>query len=113
MTERQYVCGVDATLGIISGRWKGTIIYCLLERPWRFGELQRYLSGISARVLTLQLRELERDLVVHREDFNEVPPRVEYSVTAFGRSLEAIVHEMEVWGDRYLEKVAVEKQSGK
>lgn len=105
MTERQYNCAVDATLDIIGGRWKGLIVYFLLERPRRFGELKRLLPKISARILTLQLRELERDFIVHREVFKQVPPKVEYSVTKYGQTLETIIREMESWGDRYVEEI--------
>lgn len=111
MTKKNYSCAVDATLSMIGGRWKGLIIYFLLDRPQRFGELKRLLTGISARVLALQLRELERDLIVHREVFKEVPPKVEYSVTSYGKSLEALIREMENWGNQYLRKaVPVEDQ---
>lgn len=111
MTERQYSCAVDATLDIIGGRWKGLIIYFLLERPRRFGELKRLLPKISARILTLQLRELERDSIVHREVFNQVPPKVEYSLTNYGRTLKSMIREMEAWGDRYVEEILAAEES--
>jgi DNA-binding HxlR family transcriptional regulator len=94
-------CSVEAALGVIGGRWKGVVLYWLLERKHRFGELGRKLPNCSARVLTLQLRELEEDGLVKRTVYPEVPPRVEYELTAFGRSLEPVLLGLKEWGKRY------------
>jgi DNA-binding HxlR family transcriptional regulator len=84
-------CAVEAALGVIGGRWKGVILYWLLKGKLRFGELRRKLPNCSARVLTLQLRELEADGLLKRTVHAEVPPRVDYELSAFGRTLEPIL----------------------
>lgn len=94
-------CGLGAALRIITGKWKPSIIWLLHDRPRRFAELRRSLDGISEKVLTEQLRDLERDGVLDRHDFEEVPPRVEYSLTAAGGELNAAVHNLAQWGDRH------------
>src|SRR5260370_30270583 len=86
---------------VIGGKWKGVLLFHLLNGPKRFGELQRILPDVMHRVLTLQLRELEEAGVVYREAYNEIPPRVEYSLTSFGKSLEPILLLMRDWGDQY------------
>lgn len=102
-------CPVEATLEVIGGKWKGIILYHLLEGPQRFGELHRLLVDVTQRMLTLQLRELEEDGVVHREVFQQVPPKVEYSLTEFGRSLSPIILLMRDWGEQYTEQIAARK----
>ena len=97
-------CPVETTLKVIGGRWKVLIIHFLLEGTKRFGELTRSLGSISARTLSKQLRELEVDGVVNRKDFGEIPPKVEYSLTLLGESLEHVLLSMEAWG------TTVEKQ---
>jgi DNA-binding HxlR family transcriptional regulator len=96
-------CPVEATLEVIGGKWKGVILYHLLERPYRFGELKRTMPGITQHMLTKQLRELEADGIVHRKVFREIPPKVEYSVTEAGESLREIVLLMRNWGKRHLQ----------
>ncbi|WP_417850491.1 winged helix-turn-helix transcriptional regulator [Thalassoglobus sp.] len=96
--KKTLTCPVETTLKIIGGRWKVLIIHFLLNDTMRFGELTRSLNGISARTLSKQLRELEADGVVHRKDFGEIPPKVEYSLTPLGRSLEHVLLSMEAWG---------------
>ena len=95
-------CPVEATLDLIDGKWKGVILYHLLDDTIRFNELKRRLSRITQRMLTRQLRELEADGLIHREIYAEVPPRVEYSLTALGRSLEPVVRMLWTWGNQYL-----------
>lgn len=94
-------CPMGATLEVIGGRWKGLILYHLLEKEKRFGELRRLVPEASQRMLTLQLRELEADGVIHREVFKQIPPKVEYSLTEFGRSLEPTLRTMSDWGRQY------------
>jgi DNA-binding HxlR family transcriptional regulator len=106
-----YSCPVEATLDVIGGRWKGAILYKLLERPMRFSALKRELSAITQRMLTLQLRELEEDGLVHREIYKEIPPKVEYSLTEFGKTLEPILLAMLTWGDQYTSQIVTRKSA--
>lgn len=94
-------CPVEVTLRVIAGRWKVLVLYYLFEETKRFNELHRLLGGISHRTLAKQLRELARDGIVHREAYPEVPPRVEYSLTALGRSLEPVLAAMNDWGEAF------------
>src|ERR1700752_3014527 len=96
-------CPVEATLDLIDGKWKAVILYHLLDDTIRFNELGRRLSRITQRMLTRQLRELEAAGLIHREVYAEVPPRVEYSLTKLGRSLEPAIRSLWSWGDSYLE----------
>ncbi|MGM1059798.1 winged helix-turn-helix transcriptional regulator [Saccharothrix sp. Mg75] len=91
-------CGTDAAMDVIGGKWKVVILWALDQRPCRFGELRRELGGVSEKVLAAQLRELEEDGVVRREVFDEVPPRVEYSLTPRGLSLNAALAPLGEWG---------------
>ncbi len=91
-------CPITITLGYIGGRWKTVILYILDDRTLRFGEISVRIPAISRKVLTEQLKELVRDGVLSRKKFNETPPRVEYSVTEFGKSLKNVLKEMEKWG---------------
>lgn len=94
-------CPVVNTLDIIGGKWKVLILYYLNEETRRFNELQRLLAGITQQMLTLQLRELENDGIVHREVYPQVPPKVEYSLTEFGRTLMPVIEAMHRWGEQY------------
>lgn len=95
-------CAVEAALGVIGGRWKGVVLYWLLKGgTHRFGELRRRIPSCTERMLTVQLRELEEDGLVSRTVYAEVPPRVEYELTAFGRSLEPVLHGLRDWGEKY------------
>lgn len=101
----QYGCPVEATLDVIGGRWKGVILFHLLDGTKRFNQLQRLVQGCTQRMLTLQLRELEQDGVVKRTVYAEVPPKVEYSLTEFGCSLRSILLLMRDWGDEYIKRL--------
>lgn len=94
-------CPVATTVQLIGNKWKLLIIRNLLVRPWRFNELQRNLDGISQKVLTDSLRSMEADGILTRTVYPEVPPRVEYALSALGRSLEPILDAMKVWGEDY------------
>lgn len=101
----EYGCPVETTLDVIGGKWKGIVIYRLLDGTARFNELKRLMPRVTQRVLTLQLRELERDGVIERKVYPEVPPKVEYSLTEFGRDLQPILTLMSDWGERYREEI--------
>jgi DNA-binding HxlR family transcriptional regulator len=101
-------CPVEATLNVIGGKWKPLILFYLLQGTKRFNELRRLLPQITQQMLTLQLRELERDGIVHRKVYAEVPPKVEYSLTETGRSLEPVLDQMLAWGTRYLQEQGAE-----
>ena len=105
----QYGCPVEATADIIGGKWKAVILYYLFRGPKRFNELRRLLPEVTQRMLTLQLRELEQDGIVHREIYKEVPPKVEYSLTEFGASLGPIIVQMLDWGEHYMEQIQARK----
>jgi DNA-binding HxlR family transcriptional regulator len=100
-TEGKSGCSVESALAVIGGRWKGVVLYWLSTRTLRFGELRRLLPNCTQRMLTLQLRELEADGLVKRTVYAEVPPRVEYELTAFGRSLVPVILGLKEWGERY------------
>lgn len=105
MKRRIYTCGLDAAIDVMGGKWKGLILFSLEEGPLRFGVLRRAIPGISERMLILQLRELEHCGFVHREVYREVPPRVEYSLTAFGESLNAAIAPLGEWGEQHMERI--------
>ncbi|TXN00886.1 helix-turn-helix transcriptional regulator [Methylobacterium sp. WL64] len=92
-------CAVEATLRLIDGKWKGVILYHLLEGTLRFNEIRRRLASVTQRMLTNQLREMEADGLIARKVYAEVPPKVEYSLTERGRTLEPVIHALKVWGD--------------
>jgi len=96
--KQPILCPVTAMLELIGGKWKPVILYCLRSDTRRFGEIAARIPQISRKVLTEQLKELEQDGLVVRERFNEIPPRVEYSLTERGKSLSPVLNEMENWG---------------
>lgn len=100
--SENYRCTVSVTLDIIGGKWKSLILWHLSFKTLRFSQLQRRLTKVTQKMLTQQLRELERDGLIHREVFAEVPPRVEYSLTALGESVVPILQLMYHWGQDYL-----------
>lgn len=86
-TAPGFTCGLDATLRIISGKWKPLILYFLLRGPTRYGELKRAIRDVSDKVLIQQLKELDADGVLLRNDYKQIPPRVDYTLTPLGLSL--------------------------
>lgn len=94
-------CPVEFTLDVIGGKWKGVLLYHLINGPIRFNEFRRICPTITQRMLTLQLRELEEDGIVHREVYHQVPPKVEYSLTEFGKTLIPILLKLKEWGETY------------
>ena len=107
-----YRCGLDAAVDVIGGKWKARILWAVHAEPRRFGELRRQLAGISEKMLTQQLRELEADGLVHREIYREVPPKVEYSLTTFGASLNAALEPLGDWGHTNIERIAATRGRG-
>ena len=101
-----FTCGLDATLRLISGKWKPLILYFLLQGPNRYGELKRAVRGVSDKVLIQQLKELEADNVVKRTDYKEIPPRVDYALTALGRSLADALVPLCTWGSENMAEVS-------
>lgn len=99
--EELPACPVATTVSLIGSKWKLLIIRNLRVRPWRFNELRRDLEGISQKVLTDSLRSLEEDGIVIRTVYPEVPPRVEYSLSELGKSMNPIIEAMENWGIHY------------
>jgi DNA-binding HxlR family transcriptional regulator len=91
----------ERALKVISGRWKAIILYHLFDSPKRLSELKRQVPGVSQKVLIQQLRELEEHGLVHREIFRQVPPRVDYSATGLGLSLEPVLRALCDWGQRH------------
>lgn len=104
-------CAVSTALEVIGGRWKPVILFHLLHGMRRFNELQRQLGGVTQRVLTMQLRELEADGIVERTVYAEVPPRVEYRLTAFGESLKPVLLSLRDWGVRHRTEVSALRES--
>jgi DNA-binding HxlR family transcriptional regulator len=100
---KTYHCPVEAALDVIGGKWKPLILWALGDNVLRFGELQKGLPGVNAKMLTKQLRELEEDGVIRRTVYPEVPPRVEYSITEFGKTLIPVLQALCNWGAHYLE----------
>lgn len=94
-------CGMAYTLSLIGGRWKLNILFCLLNGKMRYSELLKAIDGISERMLVAQLRELEQNKLIHRIVYPEVPPRVEYELTALGRSTKEMLSIMSDWGNKH------------
>ena len=103
MKRRKTNCPAEITLTMIGGRWKVLLLYHLFQGVKRFSQLQRAVPDITQKMLTQQLREMERDGLVHREVYPEVPPKVEYSMTPLGMTLEPVVRAMCEWGMKYKE----------
>jgi len=96
-------CRVETALEILTGKWKPSILLVLITRgTLRFSELKRQLPNITQKMLTAQLRELELNDIVHREIYQEVPPRVEYSLTDYGRTLIPVLDAINAWGEQHV-----------
>lgn len=113
-TKTLYACGLDAAVDVVGGKWKPMILWALYAgRTLRFGELRRHVAGISEKVLIQQLRELESDGIVHREVYREVPPKVEYSLTPLGMSLNEALIPLGVWGDENMQRLVANRDGKK
>jgi DNA-binding HxlR family transcriptional regulator len=107
--EQPYSCGLGPAFEVIGGKWKALILWEISEKPCRFGALKRLVPGISEKMLIQQLREMEADGLVHREVFHEVPPRVEYSVTRIGASLNKALGPLADWGEKHGRRAEVKQ----
>lgn len=101
--DRSPGCAVEAALGLIDGKWKGVVLFHLLERTHRFSEIRRRIPNVTQRMLTNQLRELEADGLIRRTVYPEVPPKVEYSLTERGRSLAPVIAALKSWADAHID----------
>jgi DNA-binding HxlR family transcriptional regulator len=102
MSPKQYMCPVEALVDVIGGKWKLPILSLLFQGTKRYGQLKQRLPGITERMLTIQLRELEQAGIVQRQVYAEVPPKVEYSLTDLGLSLKPVLQVMLHWSEEYL-----------
>ncbi|MFE9773876.1 winged helix-turn-helix transcriptional regulator [Streptomyces sp. NPDC005931] len=112
MTRRRQdpnVCGVTAAIAVIDGKWKTALLWLLEAGPHRPAELRRRLPGLSEKVLTEALREMEADGLVHREAYDVLPPKTVYSLTDFGRDLSEALAPLSEWGHRRLDVLAGEE----
>ena len=99
-------CPVEAALEALGGKWKGLILFHLKDGKRRFNELRRLIPDITQRTLTRQLRELEQDRIVERTVYPEVPPKVEYELTKFGKTLIPILEALYAWGQQYIDQLS-------
>ncbi len=104
-TRKTVGCPVEITLRAIGGRWKAMVLHYLFKGTQRFNMLHRLLGGISHRTLAKQLRELEHDGILSRKVYPVIPPRVEYSLTHFGRTLKPVLLAMHRWGNTYSRRI--------
>jgi DNA-binding HxlR family transcriptional regulator len=105
MKKSAFTCGLDAALLVLGGKWKPLILYHLAHGTRRYGELRRAVGSVSDKVLIQQLKELQADGIIDRVDYGEIPPKVEYSVTAFGRTLGKALVPLCEWGIKYSQEV--------
>ncbi|WP_379138893.1 winged helix-turn-helix transcriptional regulator [Paenibacillus sp. sgz500958] len=104
MTKKKYNISVEATLEVIGGKWKCVILCHLRHGRMRTSELKRNMPGITQKMLTQQLRELEQDGIVNRISYNQVPPKVEYELSEYGNSLTSILDALCTWGENHIIK---------
>jgi DNA-binding HxlR family transcriptional regulator len=108
MTNTPVTCPVEAAMRVLGGKWKPLILFYLMDGAKRFGELRRLMPHVTQQMLTLQLRELEQDGIIHREVYKQVPPKVEYWLTPLGQQLEPILKQMLDWGVEYMQANGIE-----
>lgn len=102
---KTYYCDLEISLEVIGGKWKALVLYYLIKGPKRTSELKNLVKNISQKMLIQTLRELENDGLIHRMMYNQVPPKVVYSTTELGQSLEPMLRALCAWGGNYAEKV--------
>jgi DNA-binding HxlR family transcriptional regulator len=105
MTNSPFSCGLDAALFVVGGKWKPLILFHLAHGARRYGELKRAIGGVSDKVLIQQLKELRADGIIHRLDYGEIPPKVDYSLTPLGKTLAAALAPLCAWGTEYSHEV--------
>ncbi len=101
MKDKTYHCALDVTMNFIGGKWKTVVLWYLRKESKRFSELKRHIPDITEKMLSMQLKELEKDGILHRKVYAEVPPRVEYSLTQEGKTLLPVLEALASWG-RYM-----------
>lgn len=106
MSDADQTCGMSLAIDVVGGKWKMHLMWVLAEGPVRFGQIRRKLDGVSEKVLAENLRQLEAYGVVRRELYAEVPPRVEYSLTPLGETLNEALAPLEEWGDKNRDALA-------
>lgn len=109
----EFYCPVKLTTDVIGGKWKPLILFYLEGGTKRFGELRKLIPGMTKKMLTQHLRDLERDEVVHREVYAVVPPKVEYSLTKHGESLKPILKLMSAWGAKHRDRYGVPRSKNR
>ncbi|WP_240414929.1 winged helix-turn-helix transcriptional regulator [Paenibacillus periandrae] len=107
--QKKYKVGVEAALEVMGGKWKPLIIYHLMTGRKRTSELRRLMPGITQKMLTAQLRGLEKDEIIARKVYKEIPPKVEYELTSYGWGLKPALDQLCYWGEDHLEKVHGDK----
>lgn len=105
MTRMEFSCGLDVALAVIGGKWKPLVLFHLAHGARRYGELKRAVGGVSDKMLIQQLKELHADGVIARKDHQQVPPKVDYSLTPFGKTLADALVPLCAWGTEHLEQV--------
>lgn len=109
MNKKKYNISVEATLEVIGGKWKCVILCHLTHGKKRTSELKRLMPNITQKMLTQQLRELEEDGVINRIVYQQIPPKVEYELSDYGKSLEQILNSLCTWGEKHIIKVYGDK----
>lgn len=104
--QTDFICGLDAALRVVGGKWKPLILHFLYRGPYRYGELKRCIPGVSHKMLIQHLKELEAHGVVSRTDHHEVPPRVDYELTRLGKSLAEALIPLCDWGEQNRKTIA-------
>ena len=102
--DEEDICPTETALEVIGGKWKGMVLFYLIDSTRRFNELRRLIPNVTQRMLTKQLRDLEAHGIVHRKVYPEVPPRVEYTLTDIGKKLVPTIKSLEKWGQHYLKQ---------
>lgn len=100
--DKEYKCSLEATMDLLSGKWRALILWHLIQEDLRFSQIQKIVPGISKKVLSEHLRVLEKNEFISKTIYPEVPPRVEYKITQKGKTLTKALNELEAWGKEYL-----------